>query len=75
MNITGTSTYVKIEFEGKVVKATGELVVGGFSALKSSMKYWKEPYQSEVFNLEIRDKIVEEVNKYCRNKEFKVVFE
>ncbi len=75
MNITGTSTYVKIEFEGKVVKVTGEFIVGGFVALKSSMNSWEEPYQGEEFEVEIRNRIVEEVIEYCKNKDFKVEFE
>lgn len=75
MNITGTSSYVKIEFEGKIVKATWELVVGGFVALKSSMKLWEEPHQNEEFNVETRNRIIDEVIEYCKTKDFKVEFE
>ncbi len=41
MKITGTSSYVKIEYDGKIVKASGELIVGGFVALRNSMTAWE----------------------------------
>lgn len=75
MKITGTSSYVKIEYDGKIVKASGEMIVGGFVAFKSSMKAWEEPHQSEEFSSEIRDKIIYDVIEYCKGKDFKVEFE
>ena len=75
MKITGTSSYVKIEFEGKVVKASGEMIVGGFVALKNTMIAWEEPHQSEELNSETKEKIVDAVLKYCSDKDFKVQFE
>jgi hypothetical protein len=75
MKMTGTSAYVKIEYEGRIVKASGELIVGGFVALKNSMTAWEEPDQSEELNSETREKIIDAVLKYCIDKDFKVQFE
>ncbi|WP_113674463.1 Imm74 family immunity protein [Vallitalea guaymasensis] len=75
MKITGTSSYVKIKYNGKMVKVLGEMVIGGFVAFKNSMKAWEEPHQLEEFNDEIRNLIIDEVKEYCKDKEFKVEFE
>ncbi|MBM6616325.1 Imm74 family immunity protein [Bacillus suaedaesalsae] len=75
MKITGTSSYVKIEYDGKIVKASGEMIVGGFVVFKDSMKAGEEPHSTEEFNNEIRGKVIRDVIEYCKDKDFKVEFE
>lgn len=75
LNITGTSSYIKIEYNNKIVKAQGEMIVGGFIAYKNTMVSWEPPHQNEKFNQEIRDTIINKVINYCKGKEFKVIFE
>ncbi|MBC1571800.1 hypothetical protein HCJ25_09020 [Listeria sp. FSL L7-1426] len=47
MKITGNSSHVKFDLEnGYVVKADGEMLVGGkFVVFKDSMKNWEPPIQ------------------------------
>lgn len=74
MNVTGTSSYIKIEYEGKTVKAQGEMVVNGFVAYINTMKAWEPPASDELFNGDIRAEIISRALKYCEDKEFKIVF-
>lgn len=75
MKITGTSSYVKIEYNGKTVKASGEMIVGGFVAFKNTMKAWEPPHESDEFNNDILEDIIQAVIEYCMNQDFKVKFE
>lgn len=37
MKITGTSSYIEVELDGKIVKIEGEILVGGFVAYKDTI--------------------------------------
>ncbi len=60
MKITGTSSYIEIEWGDRVVFVEGEMVVGGFVAYKSSMR-WKEPFENEELGATQKDKIIQAV--------------
>jgi hypothetical protein len=38
MKITGTSSYIKVEIDGKVAKIQGKMIVNGFVALKDMIE-------------------------------------
>jgi len=75
MKITGTSTYINIEIEEKVVRASGEFIRGGFVAYSDSMKEWEPPHQNEEFDESVKLMIINTVTEYCKDKNFKVVFD
>ena len=68
--VKGTRDYIDIYFsDGRIVRAYGEMVVGGFVAEKDSMTQWKEP-DGEPVTEEQRQEIVDAVNE--KNKDFKI---
>ncbi len=75
LKITGTLSYVKIEYDGKIIKVQGEMIVGGFIAYKNTMKTWEPPHQNELFNEDIKCKLISAVKDYCKDREFTVDFE
>lgn len=75
MNITGTSSYIKIEYQNKIIKVQGEMLVGGFVAYKNTMISWEPPHDKEMFHPEMRDEIIKEVLKFCETNDFKIEFE
>ena len=46
MKITGTSSYIKVEIDNKMVKIKGEMIVGGFLAYSDSIKNWESPHDN-----------------------------
>lgn len=75
MKITGKSNYVKIEYNGKTVKADGEMVVEGFVAYKNTMKSWEPPHETDPFTEDDKAELITAVDDYCKDKEFRVFFE
>ena len=43
VKITGTNTYIDVEIDGRVARIMGELGVGKFNCLASSMQEWLVP--------------------------------
>ena len=63
MKITGTSSYVMLDIDGKKIRAEGEMVVGGFVAEKSTMKQFEPPYESEPVTDAVRQHYIDEAVK------------
>ena len=63
MKITGTSSYVMLDIDGKKIRAEGEMVVGGFVAEKSTMKQFEPPYESEPVTDVVRQRYIDEAVK------------
>lgn len=60
MKITGTSSYVMLDIDGKKIKAQGEMIVGGFIAEKDTMKKFEPPYENEPVTEAVRQKYINE---------------
>lgn len=75
MKITGTSSYIEVELDGKVVKIEGEMLVGGFVAYKDTMKYWEPPHDHELIKEEVKKSIVAGVIDKTKNSHFVIEFE
>ena len=63
MKITGTSSYVMLDIDGKKIRAEGEMVVGGFVAETSTMKQFEPPYESEPVTDAVRQNYIDEAVK------------
>ena len=63
MKITGTSSYVMLDIDGKKIRAEGEMVVGGFVAEKNTMKQFEPPYESEPVTDVVRQRYIDEAVK------------
>jgi len=76
MKITGNSSQIKIDFEnGYVVKADGEMLVGGkFVVFKDSMKNWEPPNENEKISKKEVDDIIQEVKKNTNENTVQISF-
>ena len=61
MKITGTRSYIKVTVEGKTVKISGEMIVGGFVADKNSIRNWEPPYNDKSINDTEKQNIIDAV--------------
>lgn len=75
MKITGTRSYIKVEIEGKVIKIEGELLVGGFVAYKDTIKKWEPPYECEIIDDVLKQKIIEMVVNETQDSHLIITFE
>ncbi len=72
MKITGTRSYIDIEYNGRTARFLGELCIDGFTAIADTMR-WLPPYENfpvteqECISLM---KAVNEELKYNQNKVF-----
>ncbi|ADD78090.1 Hypothetical Protein PANA_2923 [Pantoea ananatis LMG 20103] len=63
MKITGTSSYVMLDIDGRKIRAEGEMVVGGFVAEKNTMRQFEPPYESEPVTDAVRQRYIDEAVK------------
>jgi hypothetical protein len=75
MKITGTSSYIKVEYKNKTVKIQGELMVGGFLAYVSSIKNWDWPDDDTFIDEATKSAIINAVIKKTENSYFVIKFE
>mgnify|MGYP002544409252 CR=1 FL=1 len=75
MNITGTSSYIKAEIDGKVVKIAGEMLVGGFVAYKDSIKNWEPPFEKERISESVRQDIIKKITQETKDSHMVITFE
>ena len=75
MKITGTSSYIEVEIENKVVKIQGEMIVNGFVAYSNTIAHWEQPYEHILIDREIKERIIKEVTDYSKNLNFRITFE
>lgn len=74
MKITGTSSYVVLDIEGKKIKAEGEMIVGGFIAEKNTMKKFEPPYENEPVTDAIRQKYIDEAVRKTQGSHMVIKF-
>jgi hypothetical protein len=75
MKITGTRSYILVEFDHRSVKIAGELTTTPvFYASIKSIKNWEPPYDSIPVSESEKREIVNRVLQEIRS-EFKILFE
>ena len=75
MKITGTRSYMLVEFDSRTVKIKGELTTTpAFYASISSIKNWESPYQDLEISQEEKRALIEKILEH-NNPEFKIIFE
>lgn len=75
MKITGTTSYIKVEIDEKIVKIDGEMIIGGFVAFKNSIKNWEIPYEKEEIDEKEKQEIIERVTNHTKNSHMIIIFE
>ncbi|PJI09063.1 MULTISPECIES: Imm74 family immunity protein [Clostridium] len=74
VKITGTRSYIKVEMNGKTVKIPGEMIIGGFVAVKKAIKEWEKPAK-EVIDEETKEKLIREVVSKTKDSYMVITFE
>jgi Immunity protein 74 len=74
MKIRGTSSYIFIEVDHRIVKVQGEMLVDGFAAYKDTMTHWEPPYEHETIDTETKNRIIKEALQYIKDGHFKIEF-
>lgn len=75
IKITGTRSYIDVEFDDKTVRIEGELtMIPSFYASIDSIQYWKTTTGMVKINKEERDWIVSEIINH-NNQQFEIIFE
>ncbi|NLE25068.1 MAG: hypothetical protein GX625_06965 [Clostridiaceae bacterium] len=75
MILGGTSSYVRVEFNGKIVKIEGELLSNGFLAYRNTIRKWEVPHENEIIDNKTQNLIVEHVLEEAEKANFKIEFE
>ncbi|WP_295716276.1 Imm74 family immunity protein [Mucilaginibacter sp.] len=75
MKITGTRSYILVEFKDKKVKIEGELTLTPtFYASIGSIENWESPHQDIMLTSEEKRELIADILKY-NNPDFKIIFE
>lgn len=75
MKITGTRSYILVEYDHRTVKIEGELTTTpAFYASIGSIKNWESPYENMPVTEEEKKEIINRVLEE-NNPEFKIIFE
>jgi hypothetical protein len=73
--ITGTRSYIIVDYGERKVKIQGELTLTpAFYGYTNSIKYWEPPYEKEEISESEKKTIIDEIRNY-NNSEFKIVIE
>lgn len=75
MKITGTSSSICIEKSGRILKFSGEFIVGGFVAYRDSCQGWEPPYHDQPIKTEDIEEIIKEAIDNSKNDGFILEFE
>lgn len=76
MKITGTRSYILVEFDHRTVKIAGELTITpAFYAEINSIKNWEAPYDKVAVKEEEKLEIIRRVNEENKTNEVKIIFE
>lgn len=74
MNITGTSSYVILDMDGRKIKAQGERVIGGFYAEINSMQQFEPPHEKTPLTDEIKQQYMDEAIKKTAGSQMVIHF-
>jgi len=76
MKITGTRSYILVEFDYRTIKIAGELTtVPAFYADINSIKNWESPYDNIIITEEEKKEIIKRILQETEDKAFKIYFE
>lgn len=71
--VTGTNSYVDIQYGNRTARFWGDLCTDGFAAIESTME-WLSPEGGILLDSEDRAQFISAVRRYFRWKRFKVFF-
>ncbi|ADL36292.1 hypothetical protein bpr_II355 (plasmid) [Butyrivibrio proteoclasticus B316] len=74
VRITGTSSYVNIEIDGRRIQISGEMMADGFLAYKGDIKKWDYPEENPVTKEE-KQMIIDAVTEKAADSDFTIIFQ
>ena len=74
MKITGTRSYIEVEVDGKVVKISGEMTVGGFVAFKDYIKQGQVP-KNDPIDSTVKNELIEKIIQKTKDSHMIITFE
>jgi hypothetical protein len=75
MKITGTSSYIIVEFDKKTVRIQGERLVNGFLAYSDTINNWEPPYDHLIIDCHTKREIINAVLNESKSSLFKIEFD
>ena len=76
MKITGTRSYILVEYDYRTLKIEGELTATpAFYADKNSIKFWEKPHDNILITEEEKDEIIDKIIEESKNTGLKIYFE
>lgn len=76
MNISGTSSYIRVRFDDNhEIVIDGELVRGGFIAEKDSINQWEPPFENEDLNDAKKNELVKKIEDETKGTHMVITFE
>lgn len=74
VKITGTNSYIILDYNGRKIKVEGEMIVGGFVAEKNTMKRYEPPFENELVTEEVKEKYIQEALKKTKGSHMVIQF-
>ena len=75
MKITGTRSYILVEYDHRTARITGELTIKPeFYANVNSMRYWEPPYDNIEITKAEKEYMINKI-KQQNNPDFQIIFE
>ncbi|ULQ57650.1 Imm74 family immunity protein [Flavihumibacter rivuli] len=75
MKITGTRSYILVEYDYRTVKISGELTLApAFYAYVDSIYQWEPPYEKNTISEEEKQELIKKVME-SNNPDFPIIFE
>lgn len=76
MKITGTRSYILVEYDHRTLKIEGELTLTpAFYAISNSIKKWEPPYEKDPITVAEKKEIILRILDNNINSKLKVYFE
>jgi hypothetical protein len=74
VKITGTNSYIILDYNGRKIKVEGEMIVGGFVAEKNTMKRYEPPFENELVTEEVKEKYIHEAIEKTKGSHMVIQF-
>ncbi len=75
MKITGTSSYIKIEIENKLLIIKGERLISGFLAYSDTLLKYEPPFDREIISSDEKLKLINIIIEEGKKNNFIIEFE
>lgn len=75
MKITGTSSYIKIEIESKILIIKGERLINGFLAYSDTLLKYEPPFDKEIIGIDEKLELINMIITEGKKNNFIIEFE